>query len=171
MIRKWVPRDRHIATIVFEIILQQWKFIKWSCLADIRFRHHFIPLYTWDAEDGLYNQDWRLNMETVAGLVLPGQSKVECCIKCRAIANCNGVQYISRKLSCHMYGKQNVNLPWFYTLRSENYVSSSLLVLLWQNTSRFHPCSLAYFTQWIQQSNPGISKNLKLTEQNKYDLM
>ena len=78
---------------------------------DLRFEQHFVPMYIWQASNGLYSKDWQLNIETVVGLLFPARSRVECCIKCHGIAKCTGVDYVSDKLMCHTYGMQNVNLP------------------------------------------------------------
>ena len=68
-------------------------------------------MYNWEAANGLYDKGWQLNMETVAGIMVPGRSEVECCIKCGEIANCTGVEYVSDKAMCHTYDMQSVNLP------------------------------------------------------------
>ena len=64
---------------------------------------------------GVYQKGWPLHMETDAGPVLSARSRVECCMKCRAIVGCTGVDYFPDTLhilQCHLYGiLSNINLP------------------------------------------------------------
>ena len=79
---------------------------------DLRFLNLFKPIYRWEVAKGVYQKGWPLHMETDAGPVLPARSKVECCMKCRAIVGCTGVDYFPNTLQCHMYGiLSNISLP------------------------------------------------------------
>ena len=78
---------------------------------DLRFQHHFTPIYLWVAEQGVYSKGWRLNMETVAGPELHARSDVEYCIKCSVTSDSTGANYVPEQLMCHTDAIQNVNLP------------------------------------------------------------